>query len=197
MQRFNRGWVLILVGIPALTACRRSGDVGASDTIATMVENAAADTAQPSSPLGDGNILAMLDRASVIDSAAASIAVTKATSSDLRNYARQMIRDHHLLRVEAERVARRLRITPELLPGDESDAEMTAMLGLLHETVRGSDFDKAYVDHEVAFHLDVLEVAVTSMELARESEVRAFIQMLAPMLRDHLDRAQALQARLK
>ncbi len=74
---------------------------------------------------------------------------------------------------------------------------MTAILTMLNATTRGRDFDKAYIDHEVAFHLDFLELVTGAMEVASETEVRAFIQKLAPMLEDHLDRAQTLQARLR
>lgn len=184
----------MLVGCAA--ACGREAEEQAADTTQSMLYPGR-DTAQPAPPLTDGNILALLDRASFTDSAAAAIAVQKATSSDLRAFARLMIRDHHLLRVEGERVARRLRIVPELPPGDESVAEMETILVMLNGAQRGRDFDKAYADHEVAYHLDVLEAATTAMQIARETEVRAYIQKLAPMLRDHLDRAQELQGRLR
>jgi putative membrane protein len=181
----------------AVTACQRGGEPTDGDTTQTMLYPGAGDTAQPAPPLSDANILALLERAHVTDSAAGALAVTKATNSELRAFARMMVRDHHVLRLEGERVARRLRLTPELPPGDESVAEMEATLAMLNGAERGQDFDKAYIDHEVAYHLDVLEAATAAMSLARETEVRAYIQKLAPMLRDHLDRAQALQGRLR
>jgi putative membrane protein len=68
---------------------------------------------------------------------------------------------------------------------------------LLNTTARGRDFDKAYVDHEVSYHLDVLETATTAMQLARATELKQFIQKLTPILQAHLDRAQALQAEMR
>jgi hypothetical protein len=53
------------------------------------------------------------------------------------------------------------------------------------------------VDHEVSYHLDVLETATTAMELARATELKQFIQKLAPILQAHLDRAQALQREMR
>lgn len=181
----------------ALLACRQGDQAAGGDTTESMLYSGAGDIAEPAPPLSDGNILALLDRASLTDSAAGALAVGKASSSELRAFAREMVRDHHAMRREAERVARRLRITPELPPGDESEAEMEAILALLNGAARGRDFDKAYVDHEVTYHLDVLEVATSAMELARETEVRSYIQRLAPMLRNHLDKAQLLQAGLR
>lgn len=147
--------------------------------------------------MSDANILALFDRANVIDSAAGVIAASKATGAELRGFAAQMVRDHHAMRVEGERVARRLRLTAEPPAGNDDESGMTAILTMLNATTRGRDFDKAYIDHEVAFHLDFLELVTGAMEVASETEVRAFIQKLAPMLEDHLDRAQTLQARLR
>lgn len=178
----------------AALACRDDSEPGSGDTTSVMMVPGSSDTAEPASPVADTHILALLDRAHRTDSAAAALAVTKGTSSDIRAFARVLLRDHHSLRAEGERVARRLRIVPELPPGDQSDAEMEEILRLLNATARGRDFDKAYIDHEVAFHLDVLEAAVTSMQLAGAAEVQAYIQRLAPMLEGHLDRAQELQA---
>jgi putative membrane protein len=175
-------------------ACRGDSEPGPGDTTSTMVVSGAPDTAQPESPVTDSHILALLDWAHQTDSAAATLAITKGTSSEVRAFARLLLRDHRSLRAEGERVARRLRIVTQLPPGDQSEAEMAEILRLLNTTTRGRDFDKAYVDHEAAYHLDVLETAVTAMQMARAAEVQAYIQRLAPMLQGHLDRAQQLQA---
>jgi putative membrane protein len=147
--------------------------------------------------MSDASILASFDRANLIDSAAGVIAASKATGAELRGFAAQMVRDHHAMRVEGERVARRLRLTPESTGGNDGESDLAPILTVLNATARGRDFDKAYIDHEVAFHLDFLETVTGAMELASETEVKAFIQKLAPMLEEHLNRAQALQARLR
>ena len=183
-----------LAGAGGGAACGRDAEPRRDDTTSVMMVPGRSDTAEPTSPVTDSHILALLDRAHRTDSAAAALAITKGTSSDVRTFARQLLRDHHSLRAEGERVARRLRLVPELPPGDQSDAEMEEILRVLNGTSRGRDFDKAYIDHEVAYHVDVLETAVASMQLARTAEVQAYIQRLAPTLQGHLDRAQELQA---
>jgi putative membrane protein len=147
--------------------------------------------------LTGANILAMFERANATDSAAGALAVTKATSSELRTFAAQMVRDHHAMRREGERAARRLRITPEPPSGYRGAERADSILAFLEGVQRGRDFDKAYIDHEVAFHLDFLELVTSAMEHVREAEVQAYIQRLAPLLRDHLDQVQTLQARLR
>jgi putative membrane protein len=190
------GIVVMWLTVLATAACQR-GEEGSRDTTATMLNGAPGDTAQPASPLTDENILALLDHASLADSAAGAIAADKGTSSGVRTFGRQMAREHHELRAEGERLAKSLRLIPTLPPGDESEGELQETLALLNTTARGRDFDKAYVDHEVSYHLDVLETATTAMQLARATEVKQFIQKLAPILQAHLDRAQALQAEMR
>jgi putative membrane protein len=190
------GSVVMCLAVLATAACQR-GEDGTRDTTATMLDGAPGDTAQPASPLTDANILALLDHANLADSAAGAIAADKGTSSGVRTFGRQMVREHHDLRAEGERLAKSLRLTPTLPIGDESVGELEETLTLLNTAARGRDFDKAYVDHEVSYHLDVLETATTAMELARATELQQFIQKLAPILQAHLDRAQALQREMR
>lgn len=180
-----------------ITACNSSDDADRGDTTRGVVRADAAGASGALSPADDAAILAVLELANVSDSAAGAIAASKATSSDLRAFAAQMVRDHHAMRLEGERVARRLRLTEELSADTSRESGPAATLSLLNATPRGGDFDKAYIDHEVEFHLDFLETVTGAMERAGETEVKAFIQKLAPMLQEHLDRAKELQSRLR
>lgn len=186
------------LAIALLTACNGDNDAEEGDTTHGTARTSAIGATRVASPAADASILASFDVANVSDSAAGAIAAAKATSSDLRAFAAQMMRDHHAMRLEGERVASRLRLTPAQ-PGDTSGARsgLAATLSLLNATPRGADFDKAYIDNEVEFHLAFLETVTGAMERAGETEVRAFIQKLAPMLLEHLDRARELQGRLR
>ena len=180
-----------------LAGCKDRGDPDGTDTSGGTVRADATAAAGAASPEGDAAILASIDASNVGDSATGAIAATKATSSDLRAFAAQMVRDHHAMRLEGERVARRLRLTPESNADTSGGSGVAATLSLLNATPRGQDFDKAYIDHEVEFHLDFLETVTAAMERASETEVKAFIQKLSPMLLEHFDRARELQARLR
>jgi putative membrane protein len=186
------------LAIALVTACSSDDDAEEVDTTQGTARTSGVGATRAASPAGDASILASLDAANVSDSATGAIAAAKATSSDLRAFAAQMMRDHHAMRLEGERVASRLRLTPAQ-PGDTSGARsgLAATLSLLNATPRGADFDKAYIDNEVEFHLAFLETVTGAMERAGETEVKAFIQKLAPMLLEHLDRARELQGRLR
>lgn len=190
----------LLAGALLLTlvsGCDGGNDTDRGDTTSGAAREAAAGAAGGSSPQSDAVILASIDAANVSDSAKGAIAAAKATSSDLRAFAAQMVRDHHAMRLEGERVARRLRLTTEPNADTSGETGRGAILSLLNATPRGRDFDKAYIDHEVEFHLDFLETVTTAMDRAGETEVKAFIQKLAPMLQEHFDRAKELQGRLR
>jgi putative membrane protein len=193
-----RRWGIVVMCLAALAtaACRR-GEDGSRDTSATMLDGAPGDTAEPVAPVTDANILALLDHVNLADSAAGMIASSKGTSSGVRAYGRLMVGEHHALRLEGLQLAKSLKLTLALPPGDESEGELQETLALLNTTARGRDFDKAYVDHAVSFHLDVLEIATTAMQLARATELKQFIQKLAPILQAHLDRGQALQREMR
>lgn len=178
-----------------VAGCNGGGDADSGDTTSGTARADVAGAAGESSPDSDATILASFDAANVSDSAAGAIAAAKATSSDLRAFAAQMVRDHHAMRLEGERVARRLRLTPEPNADTSGESGMAATLSLLNATPRGRDFDKAYIDHEVEFHLDFLESVTAAMDRAGETEIKAFIQKLAPMLQEHFDRARELQGR--
>lgn len=185
---------LLLFAVLAVGACGRKDDAG-TDTTGGMAP--AGDTAFAGSAAvpawTDANIFALLDEANVGDSTHGSIASTKGTSSAVREYGRQMMRDHHTLRVEGQALAKRLNITPTPPPGDTLPAVAQRASDMLNSTARGKDFDKAYIDHEVEMHKRVLDLATRSMTAAQSTELKNMIQKAAPTIQAHLDKAQSIQ----
>jgi putative membrane protein len=145
----------------------------------------------------DANIFAVLDEANVGDSTHGVLASTKGTSSAIRDYGKQMMRDHHNLRVAGEALAKRLKITPTSPPDDNIPADVQKASDLLNSTAKGKDFDKAYIDHEVEMHKRVLEIATKAMSDAQMTELKYMIQKAAPTLLGHLDKAQSIQRNMQ
>jgi putative membrane protein len=141
----------------------------------------------------DANIFALLDEANVADSAHGQVASTKGTSAAVREFGRQMMRDHHTLRAEGEALAKRLNITPAPPAGDTLVAHAQRVSDLLNTTAKGKDFDKAYIDHEVEMHKGVLDIATKAMTAAQSTELKNMIQKAAPAIQGHLDKAQSIQ----
>jgi putative membrane protein len=192
---------IILAAALALAACAKS-DKNAVDTGMAADTGAAAmaDTMPPPPPapaLSDANIVYILDNANALDSAAGSIAVTKGTSSDVRDYGRTMVRDHHSLRAQGQALAKKLNVTPTAPANDTWPATKDKTMSLLNGAAKGKDFDKAYIDNEVEYHTSLLETATQAMNAAQNSELKNLIQLAAPTIQAHLDRAKSIQSKMQ
>jgi putative membrane protein len=187
-------------------ACSKSGGSNA-DTLAKADTGAAAPAAATPTPatssptpanptLTDANIAAILDGANVTDSTNGKIASTKGTSADVKDFARMMMRDHHALRKQGEDLVKKLNLTPALPAGDTSQVAAQHWQDSLKAMPKGAAFDKAYIDHEVAYHQQVIQTATAAEGMAQDSSLKALIAKAAPNLQAHLTKAQSIQSKL-
>jgi putative membrane protein len=196
------GLALVLGAAISMTACTKK-DTNATDTgMASDTGMAAVDTgamAAPAAPaaLTDANIVYILDNANMLDSAAGSVAATKGTSADVRDFGKRMMRDHHSLRKQGLDLAAKLKVTPEAPASDDSKASYDKTMSTLNGATKGKDFDKAYIDNEVTYHQAVLQTATNAMNAAQNAELKNLIQKAAPAIQAHLDMAQSIQGKMK
>ncbi len=199
-MRVSRPVYVVALTASALLAACSAGDKTADS--ARLADSAAAATVAvvPATPapaaLTDANIVAMLDGANMADSAAGAIAATKATSADVKTFARDMMRDHHALRAGGQDLAKKLNVTPEAPAGDHSAADAAAWRDSLTAMPAGKAWDKAYIDHEVPYHTNLLNTAQTALGAAQNAELKAFIEKAAPAVQAHLEHAKSLQSKM-
>lgn len=187
---------LIALGVmAAIASCDRGTGNGEGDTVSGMLNAEDPDTSLGGPSLSDAHIIAIFDASSMADSSMAALAATKGSAA-VREVAKRMVADHHAMRVDIANLARRMGVTPDLPPGDTYPAEARQALQRLVSTPQGRDFDKGYVDHEIEAHLDMLEIAAEAMAIARDTELKQFIQLTVPTIERHLDAVQALQKQL-
>ena len=195
---------ILAVAAMSLAACSKK-DNSATDTTAasstvsgdTSTMAAGASSTTSSGTWSDANIFALLDEANAADSAAGSIAVTKGTSSAVRSFARDMMRDHHTLRAQGAALAKKLAIAP-VPPADDPVQPMAQdETNTLNTTAKGKDFDKAYIDAEVNAHKAVLDLATKAAGQTQNTELKNLIQKAAPVIQGHLDKAESIQKNLK
>jgi putative membrane protein len=197
----KRAGLAIVLGAAVATAACKKSDNNASDT--GMAAGAAAvDTGMAAAPapppaLTDANIVFILDNANMLDSSAGAVAATKGTNSEVREFGKRMMRDHHLLRKQGEDLAKKLAVTPEAPANDDSKASYDKTMTMLNGAAKGKDFDKAYIDNEVTYHQAVLQTATNAMAAAQNAELKNLIQKAAPAIQAHLDMAQAIQKKLQ
>lgn len=155
-----------------------------------------ASTAYAAGPT-DPQIAAIVVTANQVDIDAGKLALTKAKSPDVKSFAQLMITDHSGVNKSAVALVTKLHVTPETNPTSQSlqkgGDDNLAALKKLH----GGAFDKAYVDHEVAYHQAVLDaVDNTLIPSAQNAELKALLVKVRPAFVAHLDHAKKLQSEL-
>jgi putative membrane protein len=147
--------------------------------------------------LDDPTIVAIFDAANSWDMATSQVALKKSRNEDVRQFAEMMVRDHRAVRQLGRDLAQKLGVMPTP-PGREFalalDHEST--MKTLRRTT-GRAFDRAYIDHEVAYHQAVID-AVTSQLLpaTKNAELRALEEKVAPNFVAHLAAAKQVQQKL-
>lgn len=158
--------------------------------------DAGAATAQKSAPT-DPQIAAIVETANEVDIAAGKLAQSRSKTTEVQKFAQLMVTDHTSANKAASDLATKLNLTPELNTtslslqkgGDEN-------LGTLKK-LDGHAFDKAYVDHEVAYHESVLKALdKTLIPNAKNPELKALLVKVRPAFEAHLAHARELQAQL-
>ena len=188
-------FIIVLGIVTAIGGCDRGAPDGERDTVSGMLNQEDPDTSLGGPSLSDAHLIAIFDASSAADSSIAALAATKGSAA-VRDAAKRMVADHHAMRVDILTLARRMGVTPELPPGDPYSTEAQQALQRLMSTPQGRDFDKGYVDREIEAHLDMLEIATEAMAIAKDAELKQFIQLTAPAIERHLDAVQALQKQL-
>jgi len=145
----------------------------------------------------DPQIAAIVVTANQVDIDAGKLAETKAHSPQVKNFAQLMVKDHTGVNQAATALVTKLHVTPETNPTSDSLKQGGEQnLAALHE-LSGAAFDKAYVDHEVAYHQAVIDaVDHTLIPSAQNAELKALLVKVRPAFVAHLEHAKTLQASL-
>jgi putative membrane protein len=162
-----------------------------ADTGASAANSGA--TAAPKGGMTDSNIVAILDGANKVDSANGAIASKKATRADVKAYAKLMMSDHHALRAEGQQLAKKLGVEPKPPEHDPLAPYAVSETKALQSAPKGPEFDRTYIDNEVSVHQAVLDFANQARVTTQTAELRALIEKAIPVIRKHLDQAQAIQ----
>jgi putative membrane protein len=145
----------------------------------------------------DPQIAAIVVTANQVDIDAGKLAKGKTKNKDVKAFAQQMITDHTAVNKQATQLVGKLKVKPEPNPtseslkkgGDENIANL--------KKLKGKDFDKAYVDHEVDYHQQVLDaIDKTLIPSAKNAELKGLIEKVRPAIQAHLDHAKHLQSEL-
>jgi len=164
--------------------------------LAMAMSLALATAAQAAGPT-DPQIASIVVTANTVDIDAGKLAMKKSHTKDVREFAQRMITDHTGVNKSAVDLVTKLKVTPEdnatsqsLKSGGEQNLKNLKAL-------KGAAFDKAYVDHEVAYHEQVMAAVDTVLiPNAANAELKALLVQVRPAFVAHLEHARKIQASL-
>jgi putative membrane protein len=163
-----------------------------------MAGSLLAPTAVFAQSINDAQIASIVVTANQVDVDAGKLAASTSKNGEVKKFAQLMVTDHSGVNKQAVDLVTRLKVTPQdnetsqsLKAGGEKN--VTAL-----KSLKGAAFDKAYVDHEIAYHQAVLDaVDKTLIPNAKNDELKALLVKVRPAFVAHLEHAKHLQASLK
>ena len=147
--------------------------------------------------VNDAQIASIVVTANQVDIDAGKLANVRSTNAEVKQFAQLMVTDHTGVNKSAVALVTKLKVTPEDNPTSQSlkaggDANLAALKGL-----KGGAFDRAYVDHEVAYHQAVIDAMdKTLIPGAKNEQLKALLVKVRPAFIAHLEHAKHLQSSL-
>ena len=169
----------------------RLGSIGAAGLAlvgATFIVTRPA--AGQSAKLDDPTIVAIFDAANTWDIETGNIAAKKGSSKEVRAFGAMLARDHAAVRGQGRDLAKKLGVTPtppkDFAMAKDHYAAVQKLNGL-----SGAAFDRAFLEHEAAYHKAVIiAINTTLMPALLNQEVKDLVTKVAPAFKAHQDAAQ-------
>jgi putative membrane protein len=147
--------------------------------------------------INDAQIASIVVTANQVDIDAGNLAKNGSKNAEVKKFAQTMVTDHTGVNKSATELVTKLKVTPQDNETSQSlktagEQNVTTLKGL-----KGAAFDKAYVDHEVVYHQQVLDaIDKTLIPSAKNEELKALLVKVRPAFVAHLEHARHLQASL-
>lgn len=145
----------------------------------------------------DPEIAHIVVTANTIDIDAGKLAEGKTKNKEVKAFAKTMVTDHTAVNKQATDLAKKLSVTPQ-----DNDVSKSLVTGAKEniknlKSLKGAAFDKAYVDHEVAYHQAVLDaIDKTLLPNVKNEELKALMVKVRPAFVAHLEHAKSIQTTL-
>jgi putative membrane protein len=143
--------------------------------------------------VSDPQIAAIAVAANQVDIDAGKLAKMRSKNAKVKRFANDMIRDHGSANKQAVKLVTKLGVTPEENDTSKSltDGGKENLANL--KKLKGKEFDKAYMEHEVAYHQQVLDALdKTLIPSAQNAELKSLLESVRGVVAQHLDHANQL-----
>jgi putative membrane protein len=170
--------------------------IAAALILAAAVQLSARSLPGDEAALDDPTIVAIFDAANTADIETGLLAAERGYSKEVRAFGEMLARDHEQVRQMGRDLATKLGVTPTP-PKDDAGAKAHAEAMATLRKKSGPDFDRAFLQHEAAFHKSVIDaINGTLLPAIRNEELRALVVKVAPAFEAHMRAAQGLEKQL-
>jgi len=146
----------------------------------------------------DAQIAHIVVTANQIDIDAGKLAESKGANAQVKAFGKQMVTDHTGVNQQAVALATKLKVTPEDNATSQALKKGAADNMKTLNGSSGAAFDKAYIDHEIAYHEQVLDaIDKVLVPNAKNEELKALIVKVRPAFVGHLEHAKMIKGALK
>ena len=168
-----------------------------SAAIAALSLLSSAAMAQAAKPT-DPQIAHIAYTAGAIDIDAAKQALGKASTTEVKAFAQDMVRDHEVVNKQALDLVKKLKVTPEDNDTSKTLSKQAADKLAELNRLKGAEYDKAYVANEVAYHKAVNGALETLLiPSATNPELKSLLQTGLKIFQGHQQHAEHVAASLK
>lgn len=153
--------------------------------LALSVPAAAAGQAAPD--LSDPEVAHVAVTANTIDVEAGAVAVAKAKSVEVKRFGEMMKRDHAAVNEKAAALAKKLGVTPKDNAVSQSLVEGAKEAKARLEPLQGAEYDRGYIEREIAYHQAVLDaVDKVLIPTTENGELKQLLVQVRPAFAAHL-----------
>jgi putative membrane protein len=119
----------------------------------------------------------------------AQMAQQKASSSEVKEYARQLEQDHQKANNQLRAIAKQKNVDLPEHTGDVTGSGMSQL-----QNLSGSQFDQAFMRMQVQHHKKDISEFQKQAKSGKDTDLKRFAQQTLPTLQQHLDQAQRISA---
>jgi putative membrane protein len=164
----------------------------ASLAVATPGSTAAAQDAA----LDDATIIAIFDAANTADIETGALAEQRGSTKEVRDFGAMLARDHKMVRQQGRDLAAKLGVTPTPPKDDRSAKDHATAMARLR-SLKGAEFDRAFLRHEADFHQAVIDaINGTLLPAIQHDEVKALVEKVAPAFHAHMAMARQMEKKM-
>ncbi len=159
--------------------------------VANTVSNAVSNTAASLTTDSPEEFMQSAAHSGVAEVEMGKLAAANAQHTDVKSYGQMMMSDHGKANTELKALAAKKNVTLPTDPGPHKST-MDDLKGL-----KGAEFDRDYVAAMVDAHETDVAAFQAQADKSADPDVKAFAAKTLPVLKTHLERIKAIQAKLE